>query len=218
MKPAADVGGDYYDVININNKDWIVIGDVSGHGISAGLVMMMVQTCIHNTLELTSELSPSQLLNIINKTISKNIKKINEKKYMTIIAFTHEKGKFTFSGLHLDIMIYRQKTKTIDLLVTNGVWIGLTEDIEDALEDNSFELNKGDVMLLHTDGITDAWRKGTVEGSRDIKNDMFGTARLTEIFKKYEGGNPGDIRNNILKELENYDVNDDTTIMIIKKL
>ena len=43
--PASEVGGDYYDVINGDN-DWIVIGDVSGHGVSAGLIMMMVQSCL----------------------------------------------------------------------------------------------------------------------------------------------------------------------------
>ncbi|MCP4610029.1 MAG: response regulator, partial [Planctomycetes bacterium] len=47
MEPADEVGGDYYDVINFEGKDWLVIGDVSGHGVPSGLVMMMVQTAIH---------------------------------------------------------------------------------------------------------------------------------------------------------------------------
>ncbi|MCP4135249.1 MAG: AAA family ATPase, partial [bacterium] len=50
MNPADDVGGDYYDIINAEGRDWIVIGDVSGHGVPAGLIMMMVQTSIHTVL------------------------------------------------------------------------------------------------------------------------------------------------------------------------
>ena len=51
MRPADEVGGDYYDVINAQGIDWLVIGDVSGHGVPAGLIMMMVQTAIHTVLE-----------------------------------------------------------------------------------------------------------------------------------------------------------------------
>jgi len=61
MMPADEVGGDYYDIINVANRDWIIIGDVSGHGVPAGLIMMMVQTCIHNTLNIFPEISPSEL-------------------------------------------------------------------------------------------------------------------------------------------------------------
>ncbi|MCP4345128.1 MAG: GAF domain-containing protein, partial [Desulfobacterales bacterium] len=78
MEPADDVGGDYYDIINFEDRDWMVIGDVSGHGVSAGLVMLMVQASLHSVLSLKAQIDPSDLLTVINKTIAENIRKIGE--------------------------------------------------------------------------------------------------------------------------------------------
>ena len=80
MRPADEVGGDYYDIINVADIDWVVIGDVSGHGVPAGLVMMMVQTAIHITLDQNADIAPENLLTIINKTIAKNIRRLGENK------------------------------------------------------------------------------------------------------------------------------------------
>lgn len=74
-EPANEVGGDYYDVISAAGYDWIVIGDVSGHGITSGLVMMMVQTAIHTVLLNNPGVSPSFLLTAVNRVIYENIKK-----------------------------------------------------------------------------------------------------------------------------------------------
>ena len=82
MEPAEEVGGDYYDIINLDGIDWLVIGDVSGNGVPAWLIMM-VQTSIHSTLEQNPEVKPSMLLTLVNRTIYKNIKQLNEKKYMS---------------------------------------------------------------------------------------------------------------------------------------
>lgn len=87
MKPADDVGGDYYDVINIGGYDWIVIGDVSGHGVTAGLVMMMVQTSIHSVLQGNPGIKPSELIEQVNSVIIGNIRKFNENKYLTFFNY-----------------------------------------------------------------------------------------------------------------------------------
>ena len=73
MFPADEVGGDYYDVINYGGHDWIIIGDVSGHGVPAGLIMMMVQTSIHIVLKNNPEINPADLVKTINSIITKNI-------------------------------------------------------------------------------------------------------------------------------------------------
>ena len=112
MTPCDDVGGDYYDVINYREMDWLIIGDVSGHGVPAGLIMMMVQTSIRSTLEQNPRLEPSKLLALVNKTITSNIRQLDENKYMTITVLAAiESGKFAFSGMHQDILVYRADTK-----------------------------------------------------------------------------------------------------------
>ncbi|MCP4134815.1 MAG: SpoIIE family protein phosphatase, partial [bacterium] len=185
MTPADDVGGDYYDIINIKGYDWIVIGDVAGHGVTSGLIMMMAQTAIHATLEQNPELEPSELLTLINRTLVKNINLINNEKYITItVLAAHKNGTFSHSGLHQDIYIYRSGKGTVDVVETDGAWVGLMDEIGSKLKNLQFELNPGDAMLLYTDGIPEAWVKGSVKGERDPATDMFGDKRLIDLLKK----------------------------------
>ncbi len=158
--PADEVGGDYYDVISVGGFDWIVIGDVSGHGVTAGLVMMMVQTSIHTVLIGNAEVTPSCLLSVINRAIYENIVRMDEQKHMTIIVLAAGKdGKFCFSGLHEDILIRRAKTGKVEIVESDGMWIGIEPDITELLSDDVLQLESGDCMVLFTDGITEAFAK-----------------------------------------------------------
>ncbi|MBU0992664.1 MAG: SpoIIE family protein phosphatase, partial [Proteobacteria bacterium] len=176
MKPDDEVGGDYYDVIHVAGKDWIVIGDVSGHGVPAGLIMMMVQTSIHTALEKYPDMSPVELLTIVNAVISRNIKKLKEDKYMTITVLAYAvNGQFDFAGAHQDILIYRSSSGGVESIETHGVWIGMTDDIKNMLQVDQVKLNKRDVMLLYTDGIPEA---------RDSSGNMFSEEKLADLFQK----------------------------------
>ncbi|MBN2159853.1 MAG: PP2C family protein-serine/threonine phosphatase [Spirochaetes bacterium] len=211
MIPADEVGGDYYDIINVGNKNWIVIGDVSGHGVSAGLVMMMVQTSIQTVLRQYPKQNPTRLLNTINHVISRNIQRFGEKKYMTITVLAcEERGKFVFSGLHQDMMVYRNLKKRVELVETRGMWIGLLEKIDGMCDDDSFNMKKGDVLFLFTDGITEAV---------DAEGKMFGQDQLANIFKKYckSSGDVNLIKDKLLGEIRNYRLKDDATIVILKR-
>ena len=184
MAAADEVGGDYYDVINSHGKNWIVIGDVSGHGVPAGLIMMMVQTAIHVTVSQNPYLSPAELLSIVNETITKNIRMMSDDKYMTItVMATHEDGNFIFSGLHQDILIYRKKSREIEAIETNGIWIGVSENIHNLLEDEVFILEKDDLMLIFTDGIIESRKKLSAEADASSNAQMYGQDILQEALK-----------------------------------
>ena len=217
MNPADEVGGDYYDVIRAADRDWIVIGDVSGHGVLAGLVMMMVQTAIQTILRKHPDISPSELLTSINSVIQDNIQKLGENKYMTITVFCHEPdGKFVFSGLHQDLMIYRSQRREVETIPTDGTWIGLMEDIRDIVKDDVIHLHVGDSMLLYTDGITEAWDKS---GLRDRKTtEMFGERRLRDVFLRFGSKSPEEIKNGILQELLAYQCYDDVTMVVLRRV
>jgi histidine kinase len=209
MKPANEVGGDYYDIIHTDGKDWIIVGDVSGHGVPAGLIMMMVQTSIHSVLRLNPEFSPSRVLEAVNAVIYENIKKLNEDKYMTITVIAcHEGGKFFFSGQHQDIMIYRKATCEVELIETRGMWLGIFDEIGNLLVDEDMSVNPGDVMLLYTDGITEA---------RGDNGSMFSEEKLEMIFKGLGDKSTEEIRDGILSSLSGYECRDDVTIVLIKR-
>ncbi|MBU0995847.1 MAG: SpoIIE family protein phosphatase [Proteobacteria bacterium] len=216
MVPADEIGGDYYDVIHADEKDWIVIGDVSGHGIPAGLIMMMVQTAIKTTLQHNPSIPPSQLLELINVTITSNIKQLEEDKYMSITVFAcHENGRFCYSGLHQDIMVYRKEKAHVELIETRGMWIGIEEDIKGMFENDEIILHPGDTMMIYTDGITEALQKNKLD-NRTIH--MFGEDYLKRIFSDLGNESTLTIRNGIIGELKAYECKDDTTMLIIKRM
>jgi serine phosphatase RsbU (regulator of sigma subunit) len=219
MKPADEVGGDYYDVISIGGYDWIVIGDVSGHGVSAGLIMMMVQTAINVTVNHNPDMPPSKLLSVINKTITQNARQLNEDKYMTItVLAAHTNGRFVFSGLHQDIMIYRKKTGRVELVETQGIWIGIMDEIEGINTDETFQMEIGDVVLLYTDGITEAWKKGSVANQRDPEQDMFGERRVVSLFESIGDASPEKTVHCLIDALEDYECRDDVTLLALKRI
>jgi serine phosphatase RsbU (regulator of sigma subunit) len=208
MMPADQVGGDYYDVLNVDGAEWVLVGDVSGHGVPAGLVMMMCQTAVHTVLESNPHIKPDRLLSIVNKALTENIRRLGEDKYMTISALCrHSDGRFYFSGLHQDIFIYRARTKTVENIESRGAWLGLFDPIDEHLSVGSFALEQGDVLLLYTDGITEAVRDGRLLDNAGLKNI------LSELGTESANG----IVEGILQRISSYTVSDDMAAVVVKQ-
>ena len=209
MKPADVIGGDYYDFIHTNDRDWVIIGDVSGHGVTAGLVMMMVQTSIQSLLKDRQDMKPSELLGKVNEVIKDNIIRLRENKYMTITAFTFDSdGRALFSGLHQDILVYRAIDGHVDVLDSDGLWLSPWDFGRDNV-DMELSLKKNDVVFLFTDGITEAKNK---------ENRMFTVNTLIHLLTETGGRPTEEIRNRVLEALKDYHTNDDVTMIILKKL
>lgn len=217
-QPTEEVGGDYYDIITVEGYDWIVIGDVSGHGVSAGLIMMMAQAAIHTVLWGNPDINPSKLITLVNKTLSENIIHIGGNHYMTMTILAGKKENwFHFSGLHQDIMIYRKQKKTVEVIETQGMWLGIVTDLSEMTHEHSFYMAPGDVLLLYTDGLTEATQ--TIKGQEPIGTQaaMFGENRLTQLLLEYGEAPVDDIKKNILKSLETFSLKDDVTLVIAKR-
>lgn len=214
MAPMAEVGGDYYDVINDEGRDWVCIGDVSGHGVSAGLVQMMAQTTIHVALsEGGAQLSPARLLSRINRTITRNIQLLGEGKYMTMTVLACiDQGIITFAGLHQDILIYRHERRTVEEVATDGIWLGIINDIDKMLNNASISLAPNDMLLLYTDGVTEAMQQ-----QEDEHLELFGQERLCGLLHKGGEFAPQEMIASILGALGNYQCGDDVTLICIKR-
>ena len=206
MKPADEVGGDYYDVIG----NWIVIGDVSGHGVPAGLVMMMAQTAIHQALDTGFSGSPEKILASVNRTIFENIKKLGENKYMTMTLMSvQQNGILYYSGLHQDIMIYRSERRVVDLMETQGMWIGMLDSIDGMIGIEQLTLNPGDTMLLFTDGMTEA---------TDSQGRLFSEEKLRAVFNELGNRQLAEIKAQLLHSLNGYTCQDDVTFLLLRRL
>lgn len=158
MTTASEVGGDYYDVIPHDGGAWIGIGDVAGHGLPAGLVMVMVQSCVSTLVRESVDASPASLVEKVNTVIYDNVHlRLGQKEYVTFSLFRYDGGgKFTVAGAHEDFIIHRARTNQCERIVVEGTWVGVIEDIHGLLENVTFTLEPGDLLILYTDGIIEA--------------------------------------------------------------
>ncbi len=121
MVPADDIGGDYYELIVSPDAGWLAIGDVSGHGLDAGLVMMMVQSAMAAIVRMRPYGSPRDMLEALNDVLYENIRKrLGQKDHVTFTLFRiSPEGKVVFAGAHEDILL-RRKTGRFETIRTPG--------------------------------------------------------------------------------------------------
>lgn len=156
--PAEEVGGDYYDVLPTTDGAWIAIGDVAGHGLPAGILMLTVQSAVAALVEDQSGASPREVLARLNRVIYHNIHHrlgIHEYVTLSLIRFFRD-GRLVVAGAHEDIIVYRARHRRCEVFSTQGTWIGVINDIDAFTEDAGHQLEDGDVMVLFTDGVTEA--------------------------------------------------------------
>jgi serine phosphatase RsbU (regulator of sigma subunit) len=209
MQPAKEIGGDYYDFITLPNKDdlSIVIGDVSGKGVAAGLLMAMAKTAIHTLSQ--EEVSPKQILLRTNNILNRHI---GGQKFMTLLYFLwqEESKTLTYSSAgHEHILVYRKEVPVaidnvgsattggttagvIEAIVSGGFMLGMIPDIETYLEDKKIKLEVGDKILLYTDGVTEAQNQA---------EDRFGLERLIQAFQRHSSKSANELMQAIKEEV-----------------
>lgn len=182
MRAAKVVGGDYFDICPRIDGSWILIGDVSGHGVSAGLIMMMVQTSVRTAIEALSRsggksaAGPADVLARVNTSLRHNLGRIGGEQYMTLTALHIDGGRVHHAGLHLDMLVYRAAAGTVEVIETRGVWLGIVDDAGPLLDDSYFDLVEGDVLLLFTDGLIEARRDRVKEAQSELVERFHGLA------------------------------------------
>ncbi|MBN1649530.1 MAG: SpoIIE family protein phosphatase [Spirochaetales bacterium] len=213
MVPADEVGGDYYDFIKTDNGlFWTGIGDVSGHGVTPGLIMMMTQT-MHSLIIQNYEVSPKDILVMMNKILQENIgNRLEENNYMTFTSLKYlGNGSFQHAGLHQDLIIYRNSKKNCEFIPTNGTWLNLVSDIAKDTENEEFCLDPGDVLVLFTDGISELFSP---------ERKMFGPERISQTLGKSAAKSAREILDGIFDaamEWAGQKNNDDMTLLVMKR-
>jgi sigma-B regulation protein RsbU (phosphoserine phosphatase) len=212
MEPADEVGGDYYDILYTDNLVTIAIGDVTGHGLESGILMVMTQTAIR-TLKEIQELDPVKFLDVLNRTIYKNVQRMNSEKNLTLVVLTYSEGKVSISGQHEETIIVRNGGQTERINTMNlGFPIGLEEEIIDFIDHTTIELNTGDGIVLYTDGIPEAY-------SMDKK--QYGIEKLCEVISENWHRSAEEIKQAIIDDLKQHigkqKVFDDITLVVIKQ-
>src|SRR5690606_33148115 len=150
MMTATEVGGDYYDVLPIEDGCWIAVGDASGHGLTAGLVMMMAQTGVATLVRADPAAKPSAVSKTLNRALFENVHdRLDAERHMTLsLARYHESGTLQLAGAHMDAVCWRAATQKTELLGTKGTFLAITDDIDHVNVEQTWQLHRGDLLVL----------------------------------------------------------------------
>jgi len=166
-RSASELGGDSFNFLTVKDKFYVYVGDVTGHGAAASLLMVIVNTLI--TIFSDSCASAYDILVITNKYIKRWVKRAM---YMTLVMLSWDikSQKLTYVGAgHEHILIYRQKTGDCESILSGGIALGMIPDNSKIIKEKEIFIEDGDCVVLYTDGLTEA---------RNNSGDMYGLENL----------------------------------------
>ena len=191
-RPSEIIGGDYFDFFQFRDgTHGLVIADVSGHGVSAGMLMSSLQMAIRTMAPETDV--PAEILERINRFYIHNI---NFTTFVTIFLARFDPVTLTLTYVnagHNPPAVRRRRDGTIIWLRPTAPAIGLAEEFRARMETISFE--EGDSLLLYTDGLTEVL---------SISNEEFGQERLGALVQQYADRPAPDLLQTIRREVSTF--------------
>jgi len=211
MEVAAEVGGDYYDVIEQPGRVTIGIGDVTGHGLESGVLMIMAQTAVR-TLIAAKERNPVKFLSAVNQVIYQNAQRMSPGKSLTLALLDYQDGQLQITGQHEEVLVVRngrvERIDTIDL----GFPIGMIDNVDDFISQTQILLNSGDSVVLYTDGITEA---------ENDRRELYGMEQLIRVIEAHWQQTAIAIREAVIADVHEHigqhPIYDDITLVVLKK-
>jgi len=215
MLPADEVGGDFYDVLANpeGNALWISIGDVSGHGVGAGLVMLMAQAAFASHFLNNPSEEPKRVLREVNALLCENIaNRLRDNKYVTAQLLTYEgSGRFACVGAHEWPLVYRAKTGRCETIEAPGPWLGIVPELSE-VPLTIVQVEPGDVLCLYSDGVTEAQNEA---------GELFDVERMAAVIERAmsEGKSLDDVTRAVFDAVEAFSGrhDDDWTMLLAKR-
>lgn len=206
--PAKEVGGDFYDYMDINEKiHSFLIADVSGKSLPASMFMAFSRSITR--VEAYNLISPSRVLEESNKYIFKDSK---AGMFVTLFYFVihMDARKIVFGNAgHNDQLFFKNSDSTFKHLNVKGIPLGISP--ESKYKEAECKYEKGDILILYTDGVTEAFSK---------TGDEFGMERFKEVLIKNKNLSAKEIVNKTIETVNNFSKGmpqfDDITMMVLK--
>lgn len=221
---AKQVGGDYFDILNLRDGNkLIVVGDVSGKGISSALYVVKVQTALQLFASETAD--PIELLVRLNTNIYGQLKRNYFLTLFLAKVQTNGQAQLCRAG-HPPALLYRSAEQTIQWIKPNGIAIGIAPSLNDepgleigkngefrgSLELENVKLDSGDILFLYTDGVSE---------SVDKNGKEFGLDRIAEVIKSFAGEPLDSLRRHLQENLavhgKGAELRDDITFVLLKR-
>ncbi len=213
MVTASEVGGDYFDLLPAEAGGcWVGVGDVSGHGLDAGLMMLMVQSGLGALMHQDAVDDPALLVAHLNRMLHENVRvRLGRDDFATLTLLRiFPDGRFVYAGAHEDILVWRASAGRVERLPTPGTWVGVRPDVERDIVNVENVLCEGDVMVLYTDGITEA---------RSVDMEVFGLDRFVALIETLSGEPTEGICRGILTAIDAWSPlrEDDRTLIVLRR-
>jgi phosphoserine phosphatase RsbU/P len=211
-EPAREVGGDYFDVIETPERTFVVVGDISGKGMAAALYMVRVQSILYMLIENYTDLK--EIMINLKKYFSKNLRR---EFFLTLTIAAIEKDgtiKLVRAG-HPPTFHYKTNAKEFESIYPVGLGIGMNDKgvFERTLEERIFKPEDKDVIVLYSDGVTEAM---------NIYYDLFGDENLKRVISNNADKSADEIRKAILRAIISFrgtaSQNDDITMIVLKSV
>ncbi len=210
--PALEVGGDYYDFVNLGGKRiGIAIGDVSGKGVPAAIYMTLTKGILQSHAE--DNISPKTVLSKVNNLMYRTIDRNSfVSMFYAVLDPVERRIRFARAGQCPVIVAHRTGTHG-SFLTPKGMALGLEPGrvFDSVLEEQELQLNSGEVLLFYTDGFTEAMTE---------TGDEFGEERLVASLDKHRSKSASDIIKGIVEDVQSFTKgkpqHDDMTMVVVK--
>jgi len=205
-RTANDIGGDYYDFVELpDGRLALLVGDASGHGIAAGLLMAIANTTLKTALDVDPD--PVKVVRLLNHTLCRTG---DRRAFMSLFyaLLTPETGEFEFVSAGHPFPLIRRAGGEVIELGRGSLPLGVRQTIE--IEADQSRLGPGDLMLLYSDGIPEAL---------DTEGQAFGFGKLREILEL--PGSPKVIHDRVLMAFDEHvgdePIKDDVSMVVVAR-
>jgi hypothetical protein len=210
-KPATEIGGDIFNFITLQDKTYIYIGDATGHGTVAGIVMTIVNALVTVFSDVND--NAYEVLVNVNKYLKKWLKR---SVYMTFVmlCWDHKEQKMTYCGAgHEHIIVYHTGTGECEAILSGGIALGMIPDNSKVIKEQELKVSDHDYIVLYSDGITEA---------KAANGELYGLNRLIESVVEYAPQYSSDgVNYHIAKDVSAFmsgvEQKDDMTLIVMRK-
>lgn len=209
--PAEEVGGDIYDFIKVEDRLLMYLGDVTGHGVPAGIIGSISNALFYGYAALGDL---KKILLEVNRVLKA---KTLPTMFMTLCLMQWDTitKKFSYASAgHEQILHYKAAEKVAEYKSAGGIALGMLPDISQHVNVVDIDFQVGDFLVIYSDGIPECWKN---------QKELYGPERLKQAIEKFASlGDVESVKKEILKEVKDfaagYKQMDDITIIVIKRV
>ncbi|MFA6917964.1 MAG: SpoIIE family protein phosphatase [Candidatus Gracilibacteria bacterium] len=211
--PAEEIGGDVYDFIKpSDDKLLFYLGDVTGHGVPAGIVSSIASALFYGY---SIEPDLKKVISYVNRVLHA---KTLANMFMTLCLMQWDSSAKKFSYVnagHEQIIHYIAKEKRVELVPAGGIALGMLADISNNVQLREIDFQPGDYLVIYSDGIPESWKSKTeMYGMEKLQNAVrdFGNDFVTALAMKEA------ILSDVKQFVGDYKQMDDITLIVVKRV